>query len=126
MSSNVENGSGILDTVKFLLAIALMIAAVVGFYTMEEQAVAWVRALGVLATLGFAVWIASTTRRGGAVLGFASAANLEVRKVIWPTRTETIQTTLVVLAVVVLVSIILWLVDLFYGWAIRQLVGMGG
>jgi len=126
MSSNVDSASGLLDTLKLLTAITLMVGAVVAFYLLEEQAVAWMRIVGVLAVVGISVWIGSTTRRGAALLAFTSAANLEVRKVIWPTRTETIQTTLVVLAVVVLVSIILWLVDLFYGWAIRNLVGMGG
>ena len=50
---------------------------------------------------------------------------IEVRKVVWPTRQETIQTTLIVVVMVIIVAIILWLLDMFLGWSIGLLMGHG-
>ena len=58
--------------------------------------------------------------------GFISGANTEVRRVVWPTRAETLQTTLAVLVVVLLVGIFLWLLDMLLLWAVQLLTGQGG
>ena len=55
-----------------------------------------------------------------------SGANTEVRRVVWPSRTETLQTTLAVLVVVLLVGIFLWLLDMLLLWAVQLLTGQGG
>ena len=52
-------------------------------------------------------------------------ARTEVRKVVWPTRKETMQTTGIVLVVVFLVAIMMWIMDTFFGWAVGQLLGWG-
>lgn len=59
-------------------------------------------------------------------MAFAREARVELRKVIWPTRQETLQTTLVVLVMVVVVAIFLWLLDMLLLWAVNGLTGLGG
>jgi preprotein translocase subunit SecE len=50
----------------------------------------------------------------------------EVRKVVWPTRKETTQTTLIIMGVVTIVALIMWALDTMLGWMVRLLLGQGG
>jgi preprotein translocase subunit SecE len=122
MNSKAERSGGAADTLKLGAAVAVMLAGMVGFYYYDDQ-VTWMRVLGLLVAAGIGVWIAAQSVQGRALLGFLQAANVELRKVVWPSRQETVQTTLIVLVVVILVGIMLWLIDMFFGWAIRGLIG---
>ncbi len=116
-----QTSSG-LDTFKIFLAIAVLIAGVVGFYYFEDQS-QLLRVLGMLAVAGVAVAIAYTSAPGKNGWSFVKEARVEVRKVVWPTRQETLQTTAIVLFMVILVAIMLWLFDTLLGWAIRTMMG---
>jgi len=112
------------DKIKWLLALLIIGSAVVAFYAFEDQLLV-LRALGVLIALGAATAVARTTEAGTHAWEFGRGALVEVRKVVWPSRKETTQTTLMVMAMVVLVGIILWMFDLFLVWAVKLLTGQG-
>jgi preprotein translocase subunit SecE len=84
------------------------------------------RVLGLLAAVGMALAVGLQTMRGRVLAGFVGDARNEVRKVVWPTRAETVQTSLAVFAVVIVAGIMLWLLDMFLLWAVRMLTGQGG
>jgi preprotein translocase subunit SecE len=67
-----------------------------------------------------------TTDLGRTVWSFVLESKQEVRKVVWPTREETMRTTLLVFAMVFIVGLILWLLDMFLFWGVRILTGQGG
>jgi len=113
-----------LDTFKLLLAIAILIAGIVGFYYYEAESQLY-RVLGVVFAAGVAVVISATTRLGQGLIGFARESRMEVRKVVWPTRQETMQTTFMVIVAVILIGIFLWLVDMLLAQAIQLLTGTG-
>lgn len=119
--AKTRTGGGSADTLKLGLALLILVAGVVGFYWFGAQP-QWIRVLGLLVTAGIAVAVASQTEKGAALLGFLRDANTELRKVVWPTRQETIQTTLMVVVVVIITGIMLWLMDMFFAWSIRTLV----
>lgn len=125
MNSNVETASVKLDTFKLGLALLIALAALVGFYFYADQSLLY-RVIGLLAAAGISVAIALQTEKGRQILGYFQDAQIEVRKVVWPTRQETVQTTLIVILMVILVAIILWLLDMFLGWSIGLLMGHGG
>jgi preprotein translocase subunit SecE len=75
---------------------------------------------------GGAVALALTSQPGRKLWRFASDSRMEVRKVVWPTRQETIQTTLIVMVMVFLLGILLWLFDLVLMAILRFLTGQGG
>ena len=112
------------DSVKFLVAIALLIGGIMQFYYFEEESQLY-RILGLLAFVFAAFGVMYTTRLGYGLWVLAREAKTEVRKVIWPTRQETMQTTLMVIVMVILVGIMLWLIDMFLRWAILLLTGQG-
>lgn len=125
MSTKAEATGSILDTVKLVGALALLIGSVVGFYYFEQESLLY-RVLGMLAVIGAGVWVALTTVKGKGLLAFMTGARAEVRKMVWPTRVETMQTTLMVFIIVVLLSIFLWIVDMLLGAGVKWLLAVGG
>jgi preprotein translocase subunit SecE len=72
---------------------------------------------------GGALAILSLTIKGREFIGLLKDARSEMRKVVWPQRQETLQTTLGVVVIVLVVALILWLVDTFLGWLILKIIG---
>lgn len=113
------------DGLKWLLIVVLIVAGVVANYIYSDVAWAIRAAIGiVLAAILLA--IAGFTQKGRLAWGFIKGARTELRKVVWPTRQETIQTTLVVVAMVVVTALILWGLDSFFMWAMGWLTGQRG
>jgi preprotein translocase subunit SecE len=111
-----------LDTFKLLLAIVILIAGIVGFYYYEAESQLY-RVLGVVFAAAVAVAVSSTTNIGQNLIGFGREARMEVRKVVWPTRQETVQTTFMVLVAVIIIGIFLWLIDMLLAQAIQMITG---
>ena len=125
MSEKVETGGSGVDNLKLGAAILLLVGAIYAFYYFEEQLLV-VRVLGLLAVAGIAIFIAAQSSTGKSIMGFISGAQSEVRRVVWPTRAETTQTTLAVLVIVLIMGILLWLFDMVLLAAIQTLTGQGG
>ncbi len=123
-SSNADTSSSGMDTVKLLLALVILALGVVGFYYYSDQSNLY-RVLGLLAAAAVAIGIAATSNRGRTLLGFMKNARTEVRKMVWPTRQEAFQTTLIVMVLVVIVGIFLFFVDKLLGWVVKLLLGGG-
>ncbi len=110
-----------MDKLKLTAAVLLIMAGIAAFYYFEGQSIllrAGMVILSVIAALG----IVLTSVPGQAAWEFGKGSRLEVRKVVWPTRRETVQGTLVVMVMVVLVGLYLWLLDIALFWAIYDLV----
>lgn len=112
MSANTETqGSGRgLEVIKWLVVAALLVVAIVGNYYYRGYSLP-LRALAVVILIAAAGGVALLTAKGKATVTFAREARTEVRKVIWPTRHETLHTTLIVAAVTAVMSLILWGLD---------------
>ena len=121
MVTKTEQTASGFDTVKLLCALLALIAGVGGFYYFEDES-QLLRVIGLLAVVATAFFIVSTTDIGRRGLGFVRDARVEVRKVVWPTRTEATQTTIAVLIMVFVVAIMLWLIDMTLGWGVRSLL----
>lgn len=117
--------TGKLDTLKLAVAIVLLIAGIAQFYYFEAESLLY-RVLGVVGFSIAAIGVVYTTILGQRIWGFARDARTEVRKVVWPTRQETVQTTLLVIGMVIIVGIMLWLIDMFLRWGVLVLTGQGG
>lgn len=100
----------------------LLGAGIVGFHYFDTHS-ALLRVVALLALGGTAAFLASRTVKGQAALSFVQASHIEVRKVVWPSRQETVQTTLVVIVMVIFLSLIIWLVDTILFWIVKMLTG---
>jgi preprotein translocase subunit SecE len=125
MNAKTEvEGTG-LDTAKLFVAVAILTAGIFGFYYLEAQPL-WVRLLGLLVVIGAAVFVTLQTAMGRTVWQFAVDSKIEVRKVVWPSRQETIQTSLIIFVAVLLTALFLWGVDSLLFYVVRFLTGQGG
>ncbi len=110
------------DGLKWLVVFVLLAAGVVGNSWFADESVLY-RALALVALAGVAGLIAVQTAKGRDFWELLNDARTEIRKVIWPNRQETTQTTLIVLALVVIVALILWGLDSLLGWIISGIIG---
>jgi len=110
------------DKLKFVLAVLLLAAGLAGYYLLSEQAMIF-RVLSVLAGVVAGAAVGWFTEPGRRLAIFGSEAIVEAKKVVWPTRKETTQTTLVVFAFVVVMALVLWVVDLAVGKLVAAILG---
>lgn len=122
MAAQTEPNRSMFDTVKLVLAISLLVAGIAGFYYFAAYALVY-RVVGILVIAGGAIGLVFTTAVGAQVWAFISDSKTEVRKVIWPTRQETMQATMLVVALVFIVGLILWLMDMVLFWGVGLLTG---
>ena len=124
MGVSVETNNGMLDQVKWLMSATLIAGAVGGFYYFGEQSLLF-RVIGIIVVTGVAIGIAFQTEKGREAWAFMRDARTELRKVVWPTRNETLQTTLIIIGVVALTAIMLWMLDGLLAWLVRLLLRQG-
>jgi preprotein translocase subunit SecE len=122
-TKNQEAGTA--DKVKLGIAIVIVVAGVVGYYLLADQA-AWMRWLAVIVSLVLAAVVVGFSRYGTEFRRFVELSRIELRKVVWPTRDETIKTTVVVFVFVAVAGVFFWALDLVLAWATRTLTGSGG
>ncbi|ACE84250.1 preprotein translocase subunit SecE [Cellvibrio japonicus] len=122
MTTNTEEKVYRLDALKWALVIALVSVGVYGNSYYSAESVLY-RAIALLALAGVAILIATNTAKGSAIVDVIRGAFVELRKVVWPTRQETNQTTLIVVALVIVTSIILWLLDTLLGFIASSIIG---
>ena len=99
------------NTLLWIIAVALIIVAAVGNTYFATQLSLVVRVLALVALGAGAVAAAALTNQGQKTIHFIKESRTELRKIIWPTRPEATQTTLIVIAMCVVVSLVLWGID---------------
>ena len=111
-----------LDWLKWLVVFALVVGAIYGNWYYSAESVLY-RAIGLLTALVVVSLIAARTAKGAAVIELALGARTEWRKVIWPTKQERNQTTLIVVAVILLMAVVLWGIDSLLSWLASIIMG---
>jgi preprotein translocase subunit SecE len=122
MNTQAEASTNVFDVVKQVFSVVFVIAGIAAFYHFSDVKLIY-RVLGLLAVSGGVVAMLATTAWGHTITAFVSDSKIEVRKIVWPTRDETTRTTLLVFAMVSIVSLVLWLLDTFLFWGVRLLTG---
>lgn len=122
MSTKAETSNGRFDVLKWVVVAIIVFVGVVGNHYFGAESVLY-RAVALVA-LGLAAgFVALQTEKGKSFWSLLKEARIEMRKVVWPTRTETTQTTLIVVAVVLVMALILWGLDTLLGWIITKFIG---
>jgi len=121
--SQVETttAAGAVDKVMLAASVLVLLAGIVGFHQLAEASV-WARAGALAGGIIVALVVALLSQSGRRFIRFSQQAIDETRKVVWPTRKETIQTTLIVFAFVLVMAIFLWLADKVLEWALYDLI----
>ena len=124
MTEQVQQGPTPLDAAKLAAGVALLAAGIVGFYLLSEQPI-WLRWIIVLAGLAAGIFVGLQSYQGKTFQSFVQSSRVELRKVVWPNRQETMQTTLVVFVMILILAVFFWGLDTVLGKLTRWLTGQG-
>ncbi len=122
MSTRAETHDRRLDVLKWIVVAVIVFVGVAGNHYFAAESVLY-RAVALVALGLVAGFVALQTAKGKAFWSLLKEARIEIRKVVWPTRTETTQTTLIVVAVVLIMALVLWGLDTLLGWIISMFIG---
>ena len=112
------------DTLLLIAAVALLLGGMFAFYYFAEQPLL-VRWLAMLGGLAAGLFVAYQSASGKALWGYVTGARTELRKVVWPSRQESIQATLMIAVVVLIMAVLLWGLDSALLWGVEKLTGRG-
>ena len=124
MTEQVQTGASVLDTVKLIAAVAILVGGIAAFYLLGTYPLA-ARWLLVFASLGVGIAVALQSVQGKAIWAFVQGSRVELRKVVWPTRQETMQMTLVVVVAILVMGIFFWMLDAGLGSIMHAVTGNG-
>lgn len=130
LSNESQDTNTILDKFKWILVLVLIAFIVWGnFYFAGPNDIyqpnAIVRIIAVVVISLLTIFIVITTKKGKSFFVFARESRMELRKVVWPTRKETVQTTLLVAAITVIVGLALWGMDSLFRSVVFYLTSIG-
>ena len=127
MNSKVETSrSAFADTLLLLISIIMLLGGIAAYYYYEDLAIIPVRVAALIVVTLLASWIAAQTQKGGTFFRFLKESDIERRKVVWPTHQEAVQTSLMVIIAVIIISLFLAAVDWMIGSLVRSLLSGGG
>ena len=122
MNSKVSDDVSKFDSLKWLVVFAIVAVGVVGNSVYANESLLY-RVLALVALAVVAGFVALQTAKGKAFFRLFKEAKNEIRKVVWPTRQETLQTTLIVVVAVLIVGLLLWGLDSLLGWVVSGFIG---
>jgi preprotein translocase subunit SecE len=122
MESKAQQSTSRFDVFKWLVVFVLIAVGVVGNQYFSGESVLY-RVLGLVALALVAAVVALQTDRGRRFATLLKEARVEIRKVVWPTRPELIQTTAIVVVFVLVVALILWGMDSLIGFLVQGFIG---
>lgn len=108
--------SNSMNKLKIILALAVLAAGIYGYYALPDLMGGEVSPLATVAVLLVSIvaslGIVATSESGQTLIEFSKGSQIELRKMVWPTKQETMQTTMIVMVMVVIVALFLWLIDI--------------
>lgn len=122
MNATTEEKQFQLDGLKWLVVALLVGGAIYGNYHFAEESLLY-RVVALIVVAVVVAFIAANTQRGNSFMSLLHGAYTEARRVVWPTRQERNQTTLMVVVVVLVMSLILWGLDSLFGWLAAMVIG---
>jgi preprotein translocase subunit SecE len=125
MTEQVQQSVTVLDTAKLVAGAAILSAGIAVFYLLPDLPI-WLRWIIVLAALVLGTLVGLQSAPGRTFWSFVQSSRTELRKVVWPNRQETMQVTLVVFVMIIVLSLFFWALDSLLGFLTRWLATGGG
>lgn len=125
MTEQAQQSVSVLDTAKLVAGAAILAGGIAAFYLLPDLPI-WLRWIIVLAALVLGMLVGMQSAPGRTFWGFVQSSRTELRKVVWPNRQETVQVTLVVFVMLVVLALFFWALDSLLGFITRWLASGGG
>ena len=121
MAKQIENLKSGSDHWKTILAILIVVAGLALYYVNPLGFNGLTKVLITLVIFALAITVFVKSDRGDQFIHFLKETRIELRKVVWPTRQETIKTTGIIMVAVIIIAIFLWIVDAFFTWGVQSI-----
>ena len=121
MAKQIENLKSGTDNWKTILAILIVVAGLALYYVNPLGFNGLTKVLITLIVFALAITVFVKSDRGDQFIHFLKETRIELRKVVWPTRQETIKTTGIIMVAVIIIAIFLWIVDAFFTWGVQSI-----
>ena len=121
MAKQIENLKSGSDHWKTILAILIVVAGLALYYVNPLGFNGLTKVLITLVVFALAIIVFVKSDRGDQFIHFLKETRIELRKVVWPTRQETIKTTGIIMVAVIIIAIFLWIVDAFFTWGVQSI-----
>ena len=125
MTDQVQENATALDALKLAAGVVILAAGIAGFYLLVDLPI-WLRWIIVLAALVVGALVSLQSFQGKTFWQFVQSSRVELRKVVWPSNQETMQVTLVVFVMIIVLGLFFWGVDTLLGFLTKWLTGRGG
>ena len=125
MTEQVQQSVTVLDTAKLAAGAVILAGGIAAFYLLPDLPI-WLRWIIVLAALVVGALVGLQSAPGKTFWGFVQASRTELRKVVWPNRQETVQVTIVVFVMIIVLALFFWALDSLLGFITRWLANGGG
>jgi preprotein translocase subunit SecE len=125
MTDQVQENATALDALKLAAGVVILAAGIAGFYLLVDLPI-WLRWIIVLAALVVGALVSLQSYQGKELWGFVQSSRIELRKVVWPNRQETMQVTLIVFFMIIVLGFFFWGVDTLLALLTKWLTGRGG
>jgi preprotein translocase subunit SecE len=125
MTEQVQQSVTVLDTAKLVAGAAILGAGIATFYLLPDLPI-WLRWIIVFAALVVGLLVGLQSLPGRTFWSFVQSSRTELRKVVWPNRQETVQVTLVVFVMIIVLALFFWALDSLLGFVTRWLANGGG
>jgi preprotein translocase subunit SecE len=125
MTEQVQESATAADVAKLTVGVAILAGGIAAFYLLSDLPI-WLRWIIVLAALVAGAFVGLQSYQGKTFSAFVQSSRIELRKVVWPNRQETMQVTLVVFVMIIVLGLFFWGVDSLLGFVTKWLTGRGG
>jgi len=122
VTTSTESNQSVLDWSKWIIVVVIVAGGVFGNWYYQDQSLLY-RVLALLALAAVAALISFQTTQGRALWELMKESRVEIRRVVWPNRQETTQTTFIVVLLVLVFSMILWGLDSLLSWIVSTVIG---
>ena len=121
MAKEIENLKSVSDKWKTYVAIAIVVATLYLYYSNPLAFNTLTNVLITLVFFGIAITVFIKSSQGDRFVHFLKETRIELRKVVWPSRQETLKTTGIIMIAVIIVAIFLWIIDAFFTWGVGSI-----
>jgi preprotein translocase subunit SecE len=125
MTEQVQESANAADIAKLAAGVVILAGGIAAFYMLGDLPI-WLRWIIVLAALVAGAFVGLQSHQGQTFAAFVQSSRIELRKVVWPNRQETMQVTLVVFVMIIVLGLFFWGVDTLLGFVTRWLTTRGG
>lgn len=119
MAKQIENNKQI-DMIWLMLSLIGVVASIASFYIIDQSTL--IKVLVLLSGIVVSIFVLFQGSYGERIIFFIKETRIELLKVVWPSRNETVKMTLIIIVAVIIIGIFLWLIDMFFLWAVQALI----